>query len=472
VALSKIIELIFKIRGAGKAGTKTGEVDSALAKLAKTAAKVGASFFATRGLIRGLSKVVELNKEFARFDALSTAFTNLSKNAGFTSEALDKLKDATDGTVDSMTLMQMANTALMLDIVKTEDQMADMFDMAQRLGRAIGVDTTRAVEMLTIGLGRQSKLRLDDLGITMDVNVAYQKYARQLKKTTKALTDEERKRAFVNEALHRGVELVDSLGKEEESLADTHDRLGTSFTELGLAIGELFSPEVETTITNLVKIINKTSEFLVKQSELKQELKEARSEWAGYKLILEKQGIVIDETGGEFEHFGEQIEWVNNLMRDQIVASSKATGSLVNMRDIVDEVGKITKVSTKEVKENQASWLSPDQEKAVDMVRGISSNLSAAVIHGQNLGDAVVSSIKAIAIEVLANTAIFALLNAFTGGQFAMSATGMNPLNFLFGFTGQTPTVNNNINISGGLVSDSYVRNTLVPAMNRVRSFG
>ena len=74
-----------------------------------------------------------------------------------------------------------------------------------------------------------------------------------------------------------------------------------------------------------------------------------------------------------------------------------------------------------------------------------------------------------------ANLAILTLLNTFTGGQFGATSAfkeGGGIAGFLLkGFSGQTPTVNNNINISGGLVSDSYVRNTLSPALNRVRAF-
>ena len=40
----------------------------------------------------------------------------------------------------------------------------------------------------------------------------------------------------------------------------------------------------------------------------------------------------------------------------------------------------------------------------------------------------------------------------------------------LRGFTGKTPSVN--VNIKGGLVSQSYVKNTLVPALNNARAIG
>ena len=85
---------------------------------------------------------------------------------------------------------------------------------------------------------------------------------------------------------------------------------------------------------------------------------------------------------------------------------------------------------------------------------------------------------QVIAEELAAREAIFGLLNVLSGGTGGMAAaaaqrTSGGFANFLLsGFTGQTPKVNNTINISGGLVSSSYVRNTLVPAINKSRSFG
>ena len=101
-----------------------------------------------------------------------------------------------------------------------------------------------------------------------------------------------------------------------------------------------------------------------------------------------------------------------------------------------------------------------------------------AAIEGQNMEKIITSAVKSIAAELAARAAIFGLLNVLSGGTGGMAAaaaqrTSGGFANFLLsGFTGQTPKVNNTINISGGLVSSSYVRNTLVPAINKSRSFG
>ena len=75
---------------------------------------------------------------------------------------------------------------------KNTDEMAEMFDIAQRLGRALGVDTARSVESLITGIGRQSRLMLDIIGIVVRADEAYESYANSLGKSVDKLTDSEK----------------------------------------------------------------------------------------------------------------------------------------------------------------------------------------------------------------------------------------------------------------------------------------
>ena len=149
----------------------------------------------------------------------------------------------------------------------------------------------------------------------------------------------------------------------------------------------------------------------------------------------------------------------------------------MTLAERMKDLKEVTKVSVPVIHEFQQSWLSAEQQMGIDLTQDLARNLASAVIHGQNLGEALTSSLKAIAIEMAANAAIFALLSSFTGGAGGAFATTTaaapgGVMGFLLqGFTGKTPTVTNNVNINGGLISDSYVRNTLAPALSRVKSY-
>jgi len=91
------------------------------------------------------------------------------------------------------------------------------------------------------------------------------------------------------------------------------------------------------------------------------------------------------------------------------------------------------------------------------------------------------SAVTSLAVEIASKTAIFgmlrlagSILNPASGAGMAIeTATGGGFGAFLLkGFTGQTSKVNQTININGGLVSQSYVKNTLLPAINNARAIG
>ena len=93
----------------------------------------------------------------------------------------------------SVDLFQQANNAMILGVTRNSDEMAEMFDMAQRLGRALGRDTASSVESLITGIGRQSRLMLDNIGIIVKSDEAYKSYANQIGKSVSSLSDAEKK---------------------------------------------------------------------------------------------------------------------------------------------------------------------------------------------------------------------------------------------------------------------------------------
>ena len=187
-------QLVKALRKAGvdvhKLGKKTKDANKDMSKFRQTTAGMRRTLGAVRNNLLLVSfafgtvgaAIGKSVKDFAKFEKVNIGFQELGKSVGFTSEALSKLKQATDGTVSSMELMKQANNAMLLGIVDSEDQMAELFDMAQRLASAVGQDAAFGIESLTTGIGRQSRLMLDNLGIIVRTEDAYKAYATQIKK--------------------------------------------------------------------------------------------------------------------------------------------------------------------------------------------------------------------------------------------------------------------------------------------------
>ena len=276
-----IKDLLIKIglKGDKKAERGIKKVDSAFGGLAKSAMKIGAVFYAAKGVITGLTKIVEIS---GKMQAVQNGFDNLTKSVGMSSKTLEKLQKATDGTVSSLDLMTQANNILLLDITKSEDEMAEMFDIAQRLGSALGKDTLFGVESLVTGMGRQSKLMLDNLGIMIDMEKANESHAKSLGKTVEQLTDAEKKQAFNNATMTAARGLVAKLGEENLTTADRMNILKSSATNTAAVLGDALTPafnagldvmsdfsvKISDTVTALSKIDFKTTgENILKNTE-------------------------------------------------------------------------------------------------------------------------------------------------------------------------------------------------------------
>ena len=195
--------------------------------------------FATGLLVKPLINLVKLS---ADFEDLERGFNSLGKSINASSDHLNKLKEATNGTVDEMDLMKQANNAMMLGVVETEDEMAQLFDTAQRLGQALGVDTLSSINSMVTGMGRQSKLMLDNIGIMVDAATAYKRFSKEQGIQVKNLTDSQKKTAFNNEVLRKSKIIVDGLGEEILSTNQNIAQMQVSTIALSRDIGEVLTP--------------------------------------------------------------------------------------------------------------------------------------------------------------------------------------------------------------------------------------
>src|SRR5690606_14115048 len=95
-----------------------------------------------------------------------------------------------------------------------------------------GQDATKSLDDLITALGRSSPMILDNLGLSVKVGEANEAYARALGKTADALTDAERKQAFMNAAMTAAEEKVRTLGSQQLTAADRAGQLWRGFKDL------------------------------------------------------------------------------------------------------------------------------------------------------------------------------------------------------------------------------------------------
>jgi hypothetical protein len=473
--------------------------------------------FAMTTIVRPIGRLISGS---ASLENLKTAFNTLTGATEDSEVALNKLQEATNNTMSEFDLFQQANNAMILGVTKNSDEMAEMFDIAQRLGRALGRDTASSVESLVTGIGRQSRLMLDNIGIVVDTEKAYKDYAEKLEITSERLTDAQKKQAFLDATMESARKKVKGLGDELPTTKDSLDAFTASVSNLGVTIGNNI-PFTDTLLTFFTNLTNKANDFikgneeiielndeLDKQLKARDRLQKAVAsnflkESAEEEIdiidkrinsILEEISVLMDKDladqkdlknrkdileaekkaqelrektlAEEQKAFDKRAVEIQQriqlaLLTKELLDLEKESGTLSLRRTeqeqkIIDIFeGKIEKVKESTLalgtNANSLDFLDAEQRFAIDSVRQLSSAFGQATMNGQNMGEAVVSSLKAIASELIAQAGTYALLNLFTGGSFGATTSFFK---FVTGHTGGLIKDNGDIQrfATGGMV--------------------
>ena len=204
----------------------------------------------------GIKQVIQFAQQASKVQNMQKGFENLTGSTESAAAGMSKLRAATQGTVSDFNLLQQANNAMILGVTKNTDEMSEMFSLAKRLGDALGRDTASSVESLVTGIGRQSRLMLDNIGIIVKSEEAYENYANQLKKSKDELTDTEKKQAFMNAALDAAREKVDKLGPKTKQTSDQFAQFGATMTNIGIILGGQVAPVLGDFAEGISEFIN------------------------------------------------------------------------------------------------------------------------------------------------------------------------------------------------------------------------
>lgn len=185
-----------------------------------------------------LRKSWDLAADAAKFDQQEQAFTNLAASHGANArQIINNLKAISGHTVSTSAIMQSAGTAMTLGI--PAEHLEKMMEISIASAKVMGESTEVMFEKLTVGLARLSKLRLDDLGILLDTEKANKDYANTMGIVSRALTDTEKKQAFLNAAMESGQDIIDRVGKSTFSAADAQAQFTATIQDLKIVAGKV-----------------------------------------------------------------------------------------------------------------------------------------------------------------------------------------------------------------------------------------
>lgn len=217
----------------GEAGGKT------FAGISTGLLKVGAVAVAT-GI--ALKKAFEIGEQGAQINRLEVATTQLAKSYGANMGSIVlAVQNASLNTISRMDAIQSSGRAMMLGLGADATQLANLMEIAAFRGRVMGVNTTQAFNDIVTGIGRKSRLILDNLGIIIDADKAYQDYADSVGKSVDDLDAQAQTQAYLNAVLTEGNALMQQAGGLAFDSATAYERLRAKIKDLTDAAKENIS---------------------------------------------------------------------------------------------------------------------------------------------------------------------------------------------------------------------------------------
>ncbi len=328
------------------------------------------------------------------------------EGVGLNEQSLEKFRQATNGTVSDIDLMIQANNAMLLGIVENEDQFADLIDSAQRLAKAVGQDALFGIESLTTGIGRQSKLMLDNLGIVLDTNLAYQKFAEANGKAVKDLDENERKQAFVQAALESTRSKVAQLGKETIDTNDSIAQLDVAMENLQLAFGEFMEGPGVSFINFLTTGVSSIQNFTEDVTDLVDEISNFpnRLQQAFDSIGAEQEPLLTyDNFVGPLQPTGEEkilFDTIKDNYHEHMEAMKGIDGDYQQAK--MNMYGEELIVLDALTKRNEDATRARRKLEKDAHREKIAQNLESAILQGQSAKEAGISVIKAEVAEAQA----------------------------------------------------------------------
>ena len=491
--------------GAGKSQKNLKGLSGSINSLGKAALATGAAYFGTRGLINGFSSALRLAGEQEQAEKkLEVALGKTSKALLDHASSLQKVTTFGDEAIIGV----QASLAAFLD---SEDAIKKATEATLDISVAMGMDLKAAGDLVAKTLGSSTNA-MSRYGIQVEGAVGSTERLESLTGNVATL--------FGGQAKAQADTYAGSVEQMKNSLGDMGEQIGAII----IPVFEKLEPHLSLAIDFWSKYFGSlkdgdstSSSFSIQVQELNKQIEDQASlvDYIGgesYRTFV----MIKKRANAEGVTFAEQLKTDNELYQeavDKIDALNKEKQKQLDIEKALEETAKFNlQLRRAEID------MGIEYVKVIDVTRGAIKNkyaeeMKGAALSGQSAIEAMKSVVRAETMEAVAgylasvlktvpfpanimfaaagggivaglmDKAMGAIPNQFaTGADFITS--GATPM--LVGESGPervsvtplTPGMNQNgpqgitLNISGGLIDDSYVRNELIPALNKATSMG
>lgn len=233
-----ILDIILNVLRKGRGAEETKKELSGVEKAAQTAGKALLTFVS----VESIKATFELAKLGAQSLRTKQAFEAISGGADEASANLEAMQAATRGALSEQQAMASANQLMQMGLANSSEELAQLAEMATRLGGAMGKDATASLEEFSLLLANQSIPRLDTFGISAG------KVRTRINELTSTVAGMTREQAFMTAVMEEGQTSMERLGPAVDDAALSFERAEAMAVNLRTELGERLAPAISTAL--------------------------------------------------------------------------------------------------------------------------------------------------------------------------------------------------------------------------------
>lgn len=243
----------------------------AMGGAADAAGGLGVSLGAVTATALGIAAAIaKVSVELYRLSEASAAtvdarqsFVALAASSGIAADQLlADLQRVSRGTVDSTTLIQTANRALLAGGAQIADQLPRLYQIAEAAARATGQNTNYVFETLVKGIVKASPMLIDNAEVYIKVGSAVDDYAASVGKSVEQLSVQERQFAILNAVTEQGGDFIERTGGKVVAATDAFRQSDVAVKEFSRGIGEVLLPVMQYVSGSMVAWIQQAKMFV------------------------------------------------------------------------------------------------------------------------------------------------------------------------------------------------------------------
>ena len=340
-------------------GLDTRDMDKGAKRAEGSLKKVGAGISRFKAIvatvIAGIAAHVAISaaKMAGEIEGLEKGFKRLCQNYSASADSiLSDLRRIARGTMSTADIIRSANTAMLLSI--PAENLAKMMEIAMAASVTTGQKAGFMFESISLGIGRQSRLILDNLGIIVRQEEVYRKASQRL---GRELSETEKKQEFLNEVMRAGARIIRTAGSNSLTAAQRMQKLTASLENAKAAIGRIIAAPLAKFFENMARLIEDTVEALeqLNETDLERLIKQ-----------MKELGLSVEETSeyetiARIERLTKEIERLSEveIKLPKTPKASEWATTLAGLKEVWDKIQAVS-----EIFEKMGNWMFPTPEPA------------------------------------------------------------------------------------------------------------